>query len=78
MKKLVVLLLAGIILVGCKSNQQQTYYSEPTEPEIRYFVDRIEKGADGELWAVVEVSNRTTGKITMIDIKVEEGFVVGE
>ena len=45
-----------------------------TSPE--YTVDRIEIGAEGEEWVVLEVYDPNTDTIDHIDIKVEEGYKV--
>ena len=89
MKKALLLAIASIVLLGgCSSHQQTTYTEVESEPiedvqdvsmdqhQFQYVVDRIEDGVNGEQWVVVEVYDATTGEITMIDIKVEEGYIV--
>lgn len=68
MKKILFIAMLGIsLLTGC---------NKPKPQDIQYTVDRIEIGQNGEQWAVVEVYNKDTDTITMIDIKVEEGYRV--
>ena len=68
MKRVLIVAILGIsLLTGCNRSQ-----------EIQYTVDRIEEGANGEQWVVVEVYNESTGEITTMDIKVEEGYQVIE
>lgn len=68
MKRIILSAILGISLfTGCHKPQN-----------LQYTVDRIEEGADGEQWAVVEVYNESTGDIHTIDIKVEEGYRVVE
>ena len=43
---------------------------------IEYSVDRIEIGAEGEEWVVLEIYDPNTDTIDHIDIKVEEGYKV--
>ena len=42
----------------------------------RYTVDRVEKGADGESWVVVEVYNPITDTYRMLNVKAEDGYRV--
>lgn len=80
MKKLTIgLLCAGVLTTGCiasKINAKLTQSVNDTKQvqechNLRYCVDRIE----GE-YLVVEVYDENTNSISMIDIKIEEGYRV--
>ena len=73
MMKFVALLLSFVALVT--SAIGLAYAEEPT-PKIEYAVERIEIGAEGEQWVVLEVYDPITDTIDHLDIKVEEGYKV--
>ena len=54
-----------------------TILGTPTnELDLQYVVDRIEIGAEGEQWVVLEVYDKTSDTAEYINIKVEEGYKV--
>lgn len=46
------------------------------ELDLQYVVDRIEIGAEGEQWVVLEVYDKNSDTAEYINIKVEEGYKV--
>lgn len=46
------------------------------ELDLQYVVDRIEIGAEGEQWVVLEVYDKNSDTVEYINIKVEEGYKV--
>ena len=71
--KVIALLLSFIALVTSAIGLANA--EEPT-PKIEYAVERIEIGAEGEQWVVLEVYDPITDTIDHLDIKVEEGYKV--
>ena len=54
-----------------------TILGTPTnELDLQYVVDRIEIGAEGEQWVVLEVYDKNSDTAEYINIKVEEGYKV--
>ena len=54
-----------------------TILGTPTnELDLWYVVDRIEIGAEGEKWVVLEVYDKNSDTAEYINIKVEEGYKV--
>ena len=54
-----------------------TVIGTPTnELDLQYVVDRIEIGAEGEQWVVLEVYDKNSDTAEYINIKVEEGYKV--
>ena len=54
-----------------------TILGTPTnELDLQYVVDRIEIGAEGEQWVVLEVYDKNSDTAEYINIKVEEGSKV--
>ena len=71
--KVIALLLSFIALVTSAIGLANA--EEPT-PKIEYAVERIEIGAEGEQWVVLEVYDPITDTLDHLDIKVEEGYKV--
>lgn len=71
--KIIALLLSFVALVTSAIGLASA--EEPT-PKIEYAVERIEIGAEGEQWVVLEVYDPITDTIDHLDIKVEEGYKV--
>lgn len=63
---LAVLSLGSATLIGTSTN----------ELDLQYVVDRIEIGAEGEQWVVLEVYDKNSDTAEYINIKVEEGYKV--
>lgn len=61
-----ILSLGSVTLIGTPTN----------ELDLQYVVDRIEIGAEGEQWVVLEVYDKNSDTAEYIDIKVEEGYKV--
>lgn len=71
LKKILAMLIA-ILSLGLA-----TIPETPTnEPDLQYVVDRIEIGAEGEQWVVLEVYDKNSDTAEYINIKVEEGYKV--
>lgn len=71
LKKILAMLIA-ILSLGLT-----TITETPTnEPDLQYVVDRIEIGAEGEQWVVLEVYDKNSDTAEYINIKVEEGYKV--
>lgn len=71
MKELIAFLIIMALSLGLVATAT---LDSNTSPE--YTVDRIEIGAEGEEWIVLEVYDPNTDTIDYIDIKVEEGYKV--
>ena len=81
MKRFIKRGLTIAIVVGsfvCLAMQDRDTDADDMQKSSRYCVDRVVEDANGDKWVAVEVYNESTGEITMVDIKVEEGFVVVE
>lgn len=63
---IVILSLGSATIIGTPTN----------ELDLRYVVDRIEIGAEGEQWVVLEVYDKNSDTAEYINIKVEEGYKV--
>lgn len=61
-----ILYLGSATLIGTPTN----------ELDLQYVVDRIEIGAEGEQWVVLEVYDKNSDTAEYINIKVEEGYKV--
>ena len=61
-----ILSLGSATIIGTSTN----------ELDLQYVVDRIEIGAEGEQWVVLEVYDKTSDTAEYINIKVEEGYKV--
>lgn len=61
-----VLSLSSATIIGTSTN----------ELDLQYVVDRIEIGAEGEQWVVLEVYDKNSDTAEYINIKVEEGYKV--
>ena len=65
------------ILLAVLSLGSATLIRTPTnELDLQYVVDRIEIGAEGEQWVVLEVYDKNSDTAEYINIKVEEGYKV--
>lgn len=65
------------ILFAVLSLGSATLIGTPTnELDLQYVVDRIEIGAEGEQWVVLEVYDKNSDTAEYINIKVEEGYKV--
>ena len=65
------------ILLAVLSLGSATLIKTPTnELDLQYVVDRIEIGAEGEQWVVLEVYDKNSDTAEYINIKVEEGYKV--
>lgn len=65
------------ILLAVLSLGSATLIGTPTnELDLQYVVDRIEIGAEGEQWVVLEVYDKNSDTAEYINIKVEEGYKV--
>jgi hypothetical protein len=73
MMKIAAVLLSLVALLTSAIGIAKT--EEPT-PKIEYAVERIEIGAEGEQWVVLEVYDPISDTIDHLDIKVEEGYKV--
>lgn len=63
---LTILSLGSSVILGTPTN----------ELDLQYVVDRIEIGAEGEQWVVLEVYDKNSDTAEYINIKVEEGYKV--
>lgn len=64
-------------LIAILSLGSATIIGTPTnELDLQYVVDRIEIGAEGEQWVVLEVYDKNSDTAEYINIKVEEGYKV--
>lgn len=64
-------------LIAILSLGSATITEIPTnELDLQYVVDRIEIGAEGEQWVVLEVYDKNSDTAEYINIKVEEGYKV--
>ncbi len=64
-------------LIAILSLGSATIIETPTnELDLQYVVDRIEIGAEGEQWVVLEVYDKNSDTAEYINIKVEEGYKV--
>ena len=64
-------------LIAILSLGSATIIRTPTnELDLQYVVDRIEIGAEGEQWVVLEVYDKNSDTAEYINIKVEEGYKV--
>lgn len=63
---LAILSLGSSVILGTPTN----------ELDLQYVVDRIEIGAEGEQWVVLEVYDKNSDTAEYINIKVEEGYKV--
>ena len=61
-----ILSLGSATIIGTSTN----------ELDLQYVVDRIEIGAEGEQWVVLEVYDKNSDTAEYINIKVEEGYKV--
>ena len=61
-----ILTLGSSAIIGTPTN----------ELDLQYVVDRIEIGAEGEQWVVLEVYDKNSDTAEYINIKVEEGYKV--
>lgn len=61
-----ILSLGSATIIGTSTN----------ELDLQYVVDRIEIGAEGEQWVVLEVYDKNSDTAEYINIKVEEGYRV--
>ena len=65
------------ILLAVLSLGSATLIGTPTnELDLQYVVDRIEIGAEGEQWVVLDVYDKNSDTAEYINIKVEEGYKV--
>lgn len=70
MKKiLVTVAIVAVAVVGFMAGRHTTH-------DIQYTVDRVEDGAHGEQWVVVEVYDKTTDTCNYINVKAEECYRV--
>lgn len=64
-------------LIAILSLGSSAIIGTPTnELDLQYVVDRIEIGAEGEQWVVLEVYDKNSDTAEYINIKVEEGYKV--
>ena len=61
-----ILTLGSSAIIGTPTN----------ELDLQYVVDRVEIGAEGEQWVVLEVYDKNSDTAEYINIKVEEGYKV--
>lgn len=71
LKKILATLIAILSLGSATITETST-----NKLDLQYVVDRIEIGAEGEQWVVLEVYDKNSDTAEYINIKVEEGYKV--